>query len=122
MVWQAASSHRLMARYILLIRTIIRSAIYHDGTLYVADQMNNRIRKISTNGVVSNLAGSVRGFKDGNTSDSLFFHPSAITISHNDTLYVVDDLNNRIRKILPNESYSTIKILLYDNKCCDMDF
>jgi len=94
--------------------------ISHDGTLYVADNNNHRIRKISTNGIVSTVAGSIQGFKDGNTNDSSFYYPCGITISHNGTLYVSDTSNDRIRKISPNIQFFPMKILLNDNNYSDM--
>jgi len=69
------------------------------GTLYVSDSYNHRIRKISTNGTVSTIAGSIYGFKDGNAKKSLFSYPCGITISCDGTLYIADSHNNRIRKI-----------------------
>ena len=95
-------------------------AISHDGTLYVADHNNHRIRKISTNGIVSTITGSNEGLEDGNTNESLFYFPWSIAISRNGALYVTDSGNQRIRKISPNEQYFPIKVLLNDNNYSDM--
>jgi len=83
--------------------------ISHDGTLYVADTCNHKIRKISTNGIVSTVAGSTQGFKDGNTNDSLFNYPHGIAVSHDGTLYVADYGNHRIRKISAMELYPLLQ-------------
>jgi len=96
-------------------------AISNDNTLYVADTYNHRIRKISTNGIVSTIAGSTEGFMDGNARNSLFNLPYEIAISSDGTLYVSDTYNHRIRKILPDMQYLPIKLLLYDNNYCDIN-
>jgi len=70
------------------------------GNLYVADWLNNRIRKVTPNGEVSTLAGSVQGFGDGTGNDARFHKPSGIAIDAAGNLYVADSNNNRIRKLV----------------------
>ena len=75
-------------------------AIDASGNLYVADFGNNRIRKITTSGFVSTVAGNgVYGFSDGNNLDAMFKNPAGLTIDVNGAIYVADQNNNRIRKI-----------------------
>jgi len=75
-------------------------AVAADGTLYVVDNSNNRIRKISPDGVVSILAGTSFGSNDGTGTTAQFASPGGITLSNDGTtLYVTDNSNNRIRKI-----------------------
>jgi len=82
--------------------------VSNDGTLYVADTYNHRIRKISTDGIVSTIAGSSKGFKDGNGNVALFSRPYGITISRDGTLYIADTDNQRIRKISTDGIVSTV--------------
>ncbi len=81
-----------------------------NGDLYVCDNdFNNRIRKVSTEGIVSTIAGGdVKDFKDGNVSEAQFNNPRGIAIDDNGNLYVCDIGNNRIRKISPDGEVSTV--------------
>lgn len=70
------------------------------GNLYVADDDNHRIRKITSEGVVTTVAGNgVEGYADGASGNAQFFYPSGITVDANQNLYVADFLNSIIRKI-----------------------
>lgn len=80
------------------------------GTLYVADTNNNTIRKISTSGVVSTIAGKagVAGYADGASSVALFNQPAGIAVDGSGNVYVADTNNNLIRKISTAGVVSTI--------------
>jgi len=73
-----------------------------DGTnLYVADSQNFRIRKIViSTGVVTTLAGSSSGYLDHATGTSAEFNKPFDITTDGTNLYVVDTVNNRIRKIV----------------------
>jgi len=83
-------------------------AIDMAGNLYVADTVNHSIRKITPNGEVSTLAGSVQGFANGQGENARFNFPNGITIDVAGNLYVADTGNHRIRKITPNGKVSTL--------------
>jgi sugar lactone lactonase YvrE len=70
------------------------------GNLYVADAGNDTIRRITSSGVVSTLAGLAGspGSTDGNGSAARFDHPSGLAIGRL-AIYVVDSGNNTIRAI-----------------------
>ncbi|MDQ0640215.1 sugar lactone lactonase YvrE [Pedobacter sp. W3I1] len=72
-----------------------------EANLYVADASNNVIRKISSTGMVTTLAGSgIKGHSDGAALTATFNHPAGLALSPDQTiLYVSDQGNNLIRKI-----------------------
>jgi len=79
-----------------------------DGTVYVADSGNNRIRKIS-GGVVSTLAGqATSGTADGTGAAAQFNYPTGISLGPNGDLYVVDNSSQRIRKVTQAGVVTTI--------------
>jgi sugar lactone lactonase YvrE len=82
-------------------------AVDGQGTLYVADGHNHRVRKISSAGVVSTLAGSVSGAMDGTGSAALFNSPQGICVDSNGVVYVSDFGNDYIRRISPSGQVST---------------
>ena len=83
-------------------------AVAPNGTIYVADTSNHRIRAISPSGVVSTVAGSTTGFADGSGSSAKFASPIAVHVAPNGTVYVADYNNHRIRAISPSGLVSTI--------------
>ncbi len=83
-------------------------AIDSKNNVYVADYDNHKIRKITSNGVVTTLAGSTQGFADGTGNLAQFNYPSGVAIDSEDNVYVVDSGNHKIRKITPNGVVSTI--------------
>jgi sugar lactone lactonase YvrE len=84
-------------------------AIDASGNIYVGDSGNNRVRKISTAGNVSTLAGDNRsGYKDGNADTAEFGTPLGVGVDASGNVYVADAINNVIRKITPSGIVSTM--------------
>lgn len=71
------------------------------GEVFVADTNNNKIRKISTTGIVTTFAGSTFGFADGTGTNAKFYAPLGIAIDSNNNLFVTDSYNYKVRKITP---------------------
>jgi sugar lactone lactonase YvrE len=102
-------------------------AVDATGKLYVADTLNNTIRKITpagTNWVVSTLAGlaGTNGSADGTNANARFNAPTALVPDTNGNLYVADFLNDTIRKVAPagtNWVVSTLAGLAGTNGAAD---
>ncbi|MCQ6958443.1 IPT/TIG domain-containing protein [Mucilaginibacter aquariorum] len=79
------------------------------GDIFVADQDNNLIRKITKEGIVSTFAGNgTKGSKDGTGTAASFNYPSAIAIDKNGNLFVAENGGYVIRKITPDGVVTTI--------------
>ena len=84
-------------------------AVDGNGTIYVADAGNNRIRKITASGDVTTLAGNgTAAFGDGIGTGASFSDPRGIAVDGNGTIYVADTGNNRIRKITASGDVTTL--------------
>ncbi|HKW31169.1 MAG TPA: hypothetical protein VJT54_17725 [Verrucomicrobiae bacterium] len=87
-------------------------AISGGSTLYVADDNNNTIRKLTltgTNWTVSTFAGltGVYGDADGATNNARFHSPIGVAVDATGNIYVADANNNEIRKVTTNGTVST---------------
>ncbi len=83
------------------------------GNLYVSDNNNNRVRKITVStGVISTIAGSgIAGSGsssfsgDGGVATSaVLWNPEGVTTDTSCNVYIVDTSNNRIRKVTVSTS------------------
>ena len=83
-------------------------AVAPDGTIYVADYANHRIRKVTPGGVVTTLAGTTSGFADGTGTLASFNSPYDLAIGPDGNIYVADRSNHRIRKVTPGGVVTTL--------------
>ena len=68
-----------------------------DGNIFLTDE--NRIRKVTPDGVVSSIAGGDAGYMDGDGAKARFNYPAGMAIDGEGNLYIADALNNRVRKV-----------------------
>jgi sugar lactone lactonase YvrE len=71
------------------------------GDLYVADTLNHTIRKVTSAGVVTTIAGTAgtSGIVDGTGSAAQFHGPQGLALDVWGNLFVADTNNNVIRKV-----------------------
>ncbi len=85
------------------------------GNIYIGDSWNHRIRKISTDGMVSDWAGggttigvqSVGDYVDASDTAARFYTPCELSIDPYNNIFVADAYNHRIRKIDPSRIVTT---------------
>ena len=71
-----------------------------DGSFYITDLVNNRIRRLAADGQVSTWAGSgAQGFGDGAGAKATFHYPGDVAFAPDGFLYVADTQNHAIRRI-----------------------
>ncbi len=79
------------------------------GVLYIADESNNRIRKLAIDNHVTTLAGSgTATFADGKGAAAGFNYALGVAVDKAGNVYVGDTYNNRIRKVTPLGDVSTL--------------
>lgn len=80
------------------------------GNVYVADQSNHTIRKISSQGIVTTLAGApgITGDAEGTGSAARFRNPTGVAVNDQGILYVADSGNNRILRVSPGGLVRTL--------------
>lgn len=84
-------------------------AVDSEGSIYVADAGNVRIRKVSRSGIVTTLAGNnVLGCNDGVGAEARFGNPFGVTVDTSNNVYVADYGCNAIRKITPAGVVTTL--------------
>ncbi|MEZ4364381.1 MAG: NHL repeat-containing protein [Kofleriaceae bacterium] len=76
-------------------------AVDSAGNVYVADQSNSTIRKVTAAGVVTTLAGTAGtgGSADGTGAEARFFNPWGVAVDSAGNVYVADANNATIRKV-----------------------
>jgi sugar lactone lactonase YvrE len=81
------------------------------GNLFIADLANNRIRKVTTNGVIGTVAGiGVPGFSGdgGQATLAQLYRPVGVAVDGAGNLFIADSGNNCIRMVTPGGIISTV--------------
>jgi len=97
------------------------SAICSDieSNLYVVEAQCHVVRKITSEAVVTTIAGNRnggRGWKDGTGLDTLFYYPNGIGVDRSLNVYVADTANGALRKITPSGVVTTVVGSPYTNQ------
>ncbi|MFF7097149.1 RICIN domain-containing protein [Streptomyces rubradiris] len=86
-------------------------AVDSTGTLYVTEYHNNRVRKITTDGTISTVAGNgtaAFGGDGGPAVSARLNRPHAVVVDGAGVLYIADGENHRVRKVTADGKISTI--------------
>jgi uncharacterized protein (TIGR03437 family) len=81
------------------------------GNLYVADTLNNVVRKVSPNGTIANFAGNggVGSSGDGSAATSAQLHgPQGLAVDASGNVFIADTLNAKVRKVSASGIISTV--------------
>lgn len=91
------------------------------GNVYIADSNNHRIRRISTDGVITTIAGSGERPQTntrceptsptgdgGQAREARLYNPSDMVVLKNGNLIIADQQNNRIRQVTPSGVITTV--------------
>jgi uncharacterized protein (TIGR03437 family) len=81
------------------------------GNLYLAVQQNNALFKVTAGGVKTQIAGTTAGGFSGDNGPAIYAQlsdPMGVAVDASGDLYLADTGNNRIRKIAPAGTISTI--------------
>ena len=77
-------------------------AVTPDGSVYIADTFNNRIRKVSPGGIITTIAGSGAGGFSGDgglATEAKLDRPYGLDVGPDGTVYIADTHNHRIRRV-----------------------
>ncbi|MFI7292020.1 RICIN domain-containing protein [Streptomyces anulatus] len=86
-------------------------AVDSTGTLYFSDYSNHRVRRVTTDGKISTVAGTGSagyGGDGGPAATAQLNCPREVAVDSAGTVYVADAANNRIRKITTDGKISTV--------------
>ena len=86
-------------------------ALSPDGSLFIADTNNHRVRRIDHGGTIVAFAGSGRaayGGDGGPATAADLNLPTGLAFDAAGNVYIADSGNNRVRKVSPNGTITTV--------------
>lgn len=83
------------------LRSPFGVAVGSDGMLYIADNGNRRVRRVTPDGIITTVVGNgVYGFSgDGGPATQASIGPSNVVVGPDDALYIADNVGDRIRRV-----------------------
>jgi sugar lactone lactonase YvrE len=90
-----------------LLWSPVNTVIDSEGNLFIADGMNNKIKKVSPAGQMVTVAGSYAGYADGTGTNALFDRPSMLAIDGYDNI-IVGEAGMRLRKLAADAAVTTL--------------
>ncbi len=88
-------------------------AVGPDGSLYIAEQIAMRVRRVSPDGIISTVAGSGTGSSGfggdgGPATQARLSYPKGLAVGPDGSLYIADTDNRRVRRVGPDGIISTV--------------
>ncbi|MEO1054567.1 MAG: hypothetical protein AAFX87_28295 [Bacteroidota bacterium] len=84
------------------------AALDNEGNLIIADVNNHRIRRMTTDGTVTTVAGSFGGYVDDVGNNARFSIPIDVAVDDQGNIYVADQNNHAIRLIDTDGQVTTL--------------
>jgi len=82
------------------------------GNIFIADSLNNRIRKTLADGTVITTAagsGAALSLADGGAAtNAALGSPASVAVDSAGNIFIADDANHRVRKVAPNGVITTV--------------
>ena len=86
-------------------------AVDGKGSVYIADQNNLRIRKVSPGGTISTIAGTGRAGSSGDggpATSARLSYPAWVAVDAKGSVYITDEEHSRVRRVSPGGTITTI--------------
>jgi hypothetical protein len=86
-------------------------AATRDGGFLIADAINNRIRKVSSSGIITTVAGNgTEGFAGdgGQATAARLWSPNGVSVTHDGGYLIADSNNQRVRRVSPTGIITTV--------------
>ncbi|QEV22094.1 hypothetical protein CP975_04510 [Streptomyces alboniger] len=86
-------------------------ALGRDGSLYIADRENHRVRKVAADGTITTVAGTGQAGYDSDGQPAVrakLNMPLAVAVDEDGNLYIADLANQRVRKVTPDGIIHTV--------------
>jgi uncharacterized protein (TIGR03437 family) len=93
------------------LREPIAVALDANGNLYIADETDNRIRKVNSSGIISTYAGTgVPGYSgdDGQAANATLSFPTGIALDAKGNMFIADAGNAVVRRIAVDGTINTV--------------
>ncbi len=93
------------------LKSPYRVAVAQDGSIYIPDAGNNRVRRVGTDGIITTVAGNGSpgcsstypqlcfGGDKGPATQAMLWSPNGVAAPPDGSIYIADFLNNRIRRV-----------------------
>jgi RHS repeat-associated protein len=87
-------------------------AVGPDGSLYIADSDNSRVRRVGPDGLIATFAGNgINGFSSGDggpATTATIAIPQGLALGPDGSLYIADSINSLVRRVGPEGIISTV--------------